>query len=187
MNTYPCYFLCAVVSLAGVAVSMADGEIIDGNLGYGVYEDVYAPDFEMGGSWNLFEAKEFFIDGFYSLRDFDDTGARSGGGMGLGYYFTRFCGSMVEVAGVNGGSGENLAAAASMLFRLPVDHAAFALYGLVGAGYSFGGVEQWDLEIGGGVDVRLLDQLSSFADVRYVEPDQGEGGASMRVGLRHLF
>ncbi len=180
--------LLSLFGLTGLSANDAEPQFQSPNLGFGVYEEDYRTDFEMDEDWHLFRAKEFSVDGFYGIRDRDGgSGSEHGGGVGLGHYFTRHLGCMVEGFVLGEDAGDEFTLSTSALFRIPVDHAAFALYGLVGTGYSFGDAEEWGFEIGGGIDVRLLDKTSGFFDARYAEPEDGDSSTRFRLGIRLLF
>ncbi len=206
-----CFLTCAHSALADPAAELAYQKSADWNQwdaydwnerdlsSYGKKNSPYLvdenPNYEIGSEdWYLFRSGEVFIDMFYANLKVKKIGdnvpygdEQGGGGLGLGWYFHRNVGFLVDGFIADGNPVVDGGAATNILIRVPVDSWAIAFYGLAGPGYEWGREDQWSVQVGGGFDLRLLDHLSTFFDARYIEPKNEISSTLFRVGVRLQF
>ncbi len=134
-----------------------------------------------------FEPNELSFDAFGFTASRDKSGADKqawGPGVGLNYFFTEFWGlgldtyaDAFEVPYLLNGSA---------LFRYPLDD-FLAPYAFAGFGRQWDHAAQWLVHAGVGLDFRVFDRTSLFADVRGVFPDTTKDYALVRFGVRFTF
>jgi len=146
---------------------------------------------------SYFKDKELQLDLFYSFNDgvrggdryFND---RSGGGLGLNYFFTRYFGVGAEGNWFKGGPSNAVLhdVSGSLIARLPLECCTLHV-----APYLFvGGSEVWDgketslANVGAGMEVRLTPRFGVFADWRYgFTMGSSNNMDTTRAGVRFTF
>lgn len=144
----------------------------------------------VGDDMYLFESGEAFVD-LYGIvvggTDFRPD-VSSGAGIGAGYYFNRFFGVMAE-ASLLDLPNHNGSITGGLIARIPVDDYCTAFYGFAEMGADFSDETRFSLHFGGGLDVRMTDNISVFMDARSIFSDSSEIDTAwlFRGGLRFLF
>ena len=147
----------------------------------------------------LFRANELSLDlfgtvavGEHTLKHLSANRVREDGelglGVGLNFFFLRFLGIGAEAysTDVNHIFVEN--ASANLIVRFPIEPAHLAPYIYGGGGYQWEPGEEWFVQFGGGLDVRITRNWGLFADARYVIPEHGGNNFGIfRGGLRFVF
>ncbi|MEM7011546.1 MAG: outer membrane beta-barrel protein [Verrucomicrobiota bacterium] len=151
----------------------------------------------------LFESREFFID-FYGAATTEAIDETAGLGLGIGYYTNRNFGVIFNATWVddntdfdeNDGGTKTLLPGHNdtnifigVLARLPIDEAAIAFYGVGGVGGYVGDSDSvLTYELGVGVEVRMIDNLSMLLEGRVIEPDTNlESETLVKLGVRILL
>lgn len=138
----------------------------------------------------LFNQAEVFLDLFGAVGNSDqfEIGDAAGGGLGLGYFFTRYTavyaeGYFLDAPDVDG------AALGGLILRLPMDDFCTAFYAFAEYGATFGDETEGTFQFGGGIDIRLTDHVSFFADARSIQNKHTsiDNGELFRLGLRLVF
>jgi hypothetical protein len=138
----------------------------------------------------LFNSGEFFIDVFAAIANSDrfEIGDAAGGGIGFGYYFTRYFGVMGEGYTIDT-TDQDTALLGGLVVRVPMDDFCTALYAFAEYGGTFGDESEPTFQFGGGLDIRLTDHTSFFADWRSIQNRHTslDNGELFRIGLRFVF
>ena len=138
----------------------------------------------------LFNAGEFFIDVFAATANADrfEFGDAAGGGIGFGYYFSRYFGVTAEGWTIDT-TDQDTALLGGVLVRLPMDDFCTAFYAFAEYGGTFGDESEPTIQFGGGLDIRLTDHTSLFADWRSIQNRHTslDNGELFRLGLRFVF
>jgi hypothetical protein len=138
----------------------------------------------------LFKTNEFFIDIFGAIANAKsfEIGDVAGGGLGVGYFFTRYTavyaeGYLLDSSDVDG------AALGGVILRLPLDDFCTAFYAFAEYGGMFGDDATGSFQFGAGVDIRLTDHTSFFVDAREIDNQHTslDSGNLYRIGLRFVF
>lgn len=111
-----------------------------------------------------------------------------GGGIAAEYFFSEFIGIQGSYA-VFATESEHHAFDANLVLRVPIKSACIAPYALVGGGYSTNSVQEANVHVGGGIDVRIpsLGGKGLFADGVYYFPEDTEEYTIVRLGLKIPF
>lgn len=138
----------------------------------------------------LFNTNEFFIDVFGAVANADtfEIGDAFGGGLGVGYFFTRYTGVYAE-GWIIDAADQDGAALGGVMLRLPMDDFCTALYAFAEYGGTFGEESEPSFQFGAGFDIRLTDQTSFFFDARSMQNRHTslDNGELFRFGLRFIF
>lgn len=122
-----------------------------------------------------------------------------GGNLGVNYFFNKYLGigidnsvGSVRNAGNTGFSGLQAVDSlqADLLLRYPICSWNLAPYAMVGGGATWGPASQGDLNVGGGVEWRFMNNVGFFADCRWLYGNNGSAlltAAMPRVGVRLSF
>lgn len=183
------YFCCKVgrgIGLMASALLAAGGA----QAGLSEPEPLPALDLTESSDYYLFKPGEVFVDiygtviGGANLKP-DVSG---GGGIGAGFFFNRFIGVMAEgyLLDLPDYTGS---IAGGLIVRLPVDDICTAFYGFAEIGADFSDKTRYSRSFGGGIDVRMTDHVSVFADARtvFVESGQVDSAWLLRSGIRFVF
>lgn len=167
------YLTIALISMAMPFAAQAGG-------GKNVVEKnpvVIAPCYDGGFEFGIFGTGFFPGDGHY-----EDA---MGGGVSLGYFYNENFGFDFSAA-VYGTDSEVQNYTVDAVYRLPMD--CIAPYVLVGGGVHTNGETEGLFRFGGGVDFRVLDGTSVFADGIYnILGGDVDNYTLARVGLRFSF
>jgi len=136
--------------------------------------------------YKLFKTGERYLDLNYIFASPDGQGTAHGGGAAFGYYWTSLFATQVDILAYNSQTSD-VFYSGGVNFRLPIDSAALALHIYLGGGYQDGTEDAFNLQIGGGFEVRLTDHTGFVADVRGIEPRNARASTVYRFGLRVLF
>jgi hypothetical protein len=141
----------------------------------------------------VFRDNEFQIDTFGQGAFYDKGSPGWGGGLGLNYFFLRYIGIGVEQSVFgrdSGGSFTEWATLGNLFLRLPICALNTAPYAMVGGGALYGdkGKGKGVGHVGGGLEIRLTDNIGLFGDARWLYSDvQPQSGVLARTGLRFAF
>ena len=136
--------------------------------------------------YQLFKAREMFFDLNYLYAESDGFGSASGGGASFGYYLTHMFGGQVDAMAFNGPTSDFMASA-GITARLPVDFAATAFIFYLGCGYQTGHTNEFNLQYGAGIEVRMTEHTGLVLDFRQIEPESSGPLSMFRAGIRFLF
>lgn len=163
--------LFVLVGLGGIA--QAGGKyVVDSTPAPMIPAGCYGTGFEFG----------IFGAGIFPDGDLEDE---LGGGISLGYYFTENFGLDFSAAGFATES-EVQNYTLDAVYRFPLD--CIAPYILAGGGVHTNGQTEGLFRFGGGVDFRLFEGTSLFADGIYTIPGgEVEEYTTARIGLRFAF
>lgn len=148
-------------------------------------------------SGELYHNCEFSIDGsavgVLHAYNFNGGGLhrrnyRFGGDLGANLFFTKYIGIGADAYALTGhGSTFVNTATGNLIFRVPIGNTGLAPYVFGGAGYQFEGIDQLVGGGGVGLELRLVQHFSIFADARYLacvkSPDFGFARAGVRISF----
>jgi len=139
----------------------------------------------------VFRDNELQIDAFGAGAFTRNRSAGWGGGLGLNYFFLRYLGIGVEQSMFgHRGSYTDWATIGNVFLRYPICSLHIAPYAMAGGGAIYGknhsGIGLG--HVGGGLEIRITDNIGLFGDARWmysgVEP---RSGVLARTGLRFAF
>ena len=146
---------------------------------------------------SCFKDQELSLDVFYSYNDginnkqhyFRD---RSGGGVGLNFFFARYFGVDVEGNWFDGAPNKDVIhqVTGNFIFRYPLETANFcwAPYIFGGGGGTFDGVKTGFGDAGAGLEFRFTPHIGFFSDWRYEFMGSHRNNLdTTRAGLRFVF
>ena len=164
--------LLALALMAGLPV-LANA----GDKGYVVEKNPVAPAcYGAGYEFGVFGAAIF------PESHYDDS---LGGGVSLGYFFNENLGVQASAA-IYATDSEVHNYTVDAVYRLPIN--CIAPYLLVGGGVHTNGATEGLFRFGGGIDVRIIDSTSIFADGTYnLLSSDIDNYTTARVGLRFAF
>lgn len=145
-----------------------------------------------------FKDQELSLDVFYSYNDAIDGGGtryfhdRSGGGVGVNYFFTRYIGMGVEGNWWAGAPHHDALhqVTGNVILRYPLEvlHVCAAPYIFGGGGESFDNRHTSAFDAGVGFEVRLTQNVGVFTDWRYNWTGQDRNNVdTTRAGIRFAF
>jgi hypothetical protein len=146
---------------------------------------------------DLYHPCELSIDGSFvgvlHSDDFNSNGLhrknyRFGGDAGANFFFTKYIGVGGDALAVTGHNPSFVnTAMGDLIFRVPIGDTGIAPYVFGGAGYQFEKVDQLVGGGGVGLEIRLVQHFSIFADARYLAavktPDYGYARAGVRLSF----
>jgi hypothetical protein len=148
---------------------------------------------------DLYRADELDVDFFGSylnregkfneLLNTDANHGTWGGGVGLGYFFTRELGLGADVNFSDHPGRITDQATGNLLLRLPIGSSGFAPYIFGGGGRTFSPDWEWVYGVGVGVELRFSRQVGIFADGRFLWSDVSSANdrGLVRAGVRVAF
>lgn len=142
----------------------------------------------------VFRDQELQIDAFGQGAFYSQGSPGWGGGLGLNYFFTRYIGIGVEQS-VFGRDNEGhssyteWATLGNLFLRYPICSWNMAPYAMVGGGGLYGtGQGKGVGHVGGGLEIRLTDNIGIFGDARWLYSNiEPKSGVLARTGLRFAF
>lgn len=134
----------------------------------------------------LFQAKEFHLQIFAAWEKGTDEKSGEGVGLGVIYYPYRHFGFGLEAVYIFDHLYDARFSALAHL-RLPSDEGGFAFSIFGGIGLHVGSDSGWAGIFGAGLEFRLLERWSVFADGRRVESIGSEGYFGAHAGISILF
>jgi hypothetical protein len=148
------------------------------------------PLFDINNDWWLFDSKELHLElGYVALKSTDSELDGDGFAFGVHYFFSRYFS-----IGLDYMNGQSLPTEhfinGTLRARVPFDDGTFALNLFVGGGGVLGssGGNAMALEIGAGLEIRLLKSVSLIADFRTIEPTRDLGSFyAVRTGFSIIF
>jgi hypothetical protein len=147
------------------------------------------PVIELGNEWWLFDKGETHLDiGYVAFTSREEDDQYDGFAVGAHHFFSRFWAIGADYMGA--ANADLHIFTADLRARIPFDEASFAINFLFGGGgiMGGGGEDAATLELGVGLEVRLLDQVSLTADFRVLEPTKDRGSFyAMRAGISIVF
>jgi hypothetical protein len=146
---------------------------------------------------DLYPPCELSIDGsaigVLHSYDFNSNGLhrknyRFGGDAGANVFFTKYIGVGADAFAVTGKNPSFVnTATGNLIFRVPIANTGIAPYVFGGAGYQFEGIDQIVGGGGVGLEVRLVQHFSVFADARYLAAVKTSDYGFARAGVRLSF
>lgn len=185
-----------LIAAAGVAGSAgAQDNYNTQNNNYSVHQDEQTT--PPSNSGELYPDNELSIDGsvvgVLHAYDFNGNGLhrknyRFGGDVGANLFFTKYIGIGADALATTGNNPTFVnTATGNLIFRVPIGDTGIAPYVFGGAGYQFEKVNQIVGGGGVGLEIRLVQHFSIFADARYLAavktPDYGYGRAGVRLSF----
>lgn len=136
-----------------------------------------------------FEPGKLEIGAFYSYTwsDAEALDGESGGGVSLGYFYTKFLGARLTYNAISSKPYHD--ASLSLIARYPIESICVAPYALAGGGMLTNGSAEATAHVGAGVEYKIesLSDLGIFAEGRYTWHDETDGFTSVMSGLRFSF
>ncbi len=146
---------------------------------------------------DLYHACEFSIDGsavgVLHSYDFNGNGLnrknyRFGGDVGANFFFTKYIGIGSDAYALAGATDTFVdTVTGNLIFRVPIGNTGIAPYVFGGAGYQFQGIDQIVGGGGVGLEIRLVQHFSIFADARYLAAVKESDYGFARLGVRLSF
>jgi hypothetical protein len=178
-----------------VAAGMTCGVRAQDNNNYTAHEEAQSsPPADTG---DLYHAGELDIDGsvvgVLHAYDFNSNGLhrknyRFGGDVGASVFFTKYIGVGADAFATTGNNPTFVnTATGNLIFRVPIGDTGIAPYVFGGAGYQFEGVDQLVGGGGVGLEIRLVQHFSIFADARYLAAVKSPDYGFARGGVRLSF
>ena len=160
-----------------------------------------AKDFKQPVAPQFFKDTEVALDAFYSYNDAQPRSPkqyftdRSGGGVGVNYFFQRYFGVDVEGNWWKGAQADKKETVsqvtANLIIRYPIEFTSFGVapYILGGGGAAFSDQNCGFSDVGAGVEVRLTPQVGIFSDWRWNFMTGGNRNdeTTTRAGVRFVF
>jgi hypothetical protein len=147
------------------------------------------PVVELDNEWWLFDKGETHLEiGYVAFTGREADDQYDGYAVGGHHFFSRFWAIGADYMGA--ANADLHIFTAELRARIPFDEASFAINFLIGGGGIVGGdgEDAATLELGVGIEVRLLDQVSLVADFRVLEPTQDRGSFyAIRAGISIVF
>jgi hypothetical protein len=147
------------------------------DYGSGLY---HADEFSVDGSVIGALNEHYFYNGNEARRHY-----KLGGDLGVNYFITRYIGVGGDAYAVSTHDSFVDTTMGYLVFRVPIGPVAPYIFG--GAGYQFQGIDQLVGGGGVGVEVRLVEHFSIFADARYLAAAKSSDYGVGRAGVRLSF
>jgi hypothetical protein len=156
-----------------------------------------SPERSSDSDLDLYHDCEFSIDGsavgVLHSYDFNGNGLnrknyRFGGDAGANVFFTKYIGIGGDAFALAGNTVTFVdTVTGNLIFRVPIGNTGLAPYVFGGAGYQFEGIDQIVGGGGVGLELRLVQHFSIFADARYLAAVKKSDYGFARLGVRISF
>ncbi len=145
---------------------------------------------------DLYHGCEVSVDAFgvAALRESDFNNGnlakkdlRWGGGAGVNFFFTKYLGIGGDAYAISTQHTFVDTTTGNLIIRVPIGNTGLAPYIFGGAGYQFEGVDQIVGGGGVGLEFRLVQHFSIFADARFLFAAKTDNFGLARAGIRLSF